>query len=582
MAGGKATPRQKMINMMYLVLTALLALNVSAEILQSFVTISNSLQVTAQQMNEKNNQLTHDLVAILDEQAAKGKTENQYLRPVIEEVAKESDKAMALMEYYIDRIKSDSIGAYDTSAKNLKKMDENQANYRFWMKLEGSDADNEGRGAGEARKLREKLNGFIKWANDRREKVYNDKPNDEEKKKPPSAAVKRPFKNLCIDPVEDPTVPQNSEMKKKPWEYYTFHGAPAIANVALLQKYKTDIRFIEADMLEFLKGRITDRPLFSINKLELRVAPESNRVLAGRSFKAEVYITMSLKGPADKAPRFAAPVKADPKNKQQGLLVIPARANTLGGKSEAQVPWSAKVQVAQSDGTWKSLDAKGSFTVVKPDLKIGSMKLNPLYRECANEVEASSMALGTDFNPVFKAVGGEAQGHPKEKNKVRLFPTGKTFKLIVSNKFDGEVAEIGSQDFVVKDPPAPDIIVKVGGKEWNPSMKIGANDEVKIICKAEPNFYDALPKDARYKIEKVNVFKRCGLTPREPAGLQVSPSDANHNATVTIKLGKADLQKGCNVFFEVEKISRVNYQDKQIDVSNQLTAIQRNIMGRID
>jgi Skp family chaperone for outer membrane proteins len=77
MAGGKASPRQKMINMMYLVLTALLAMNVSAEILQSFVTIANSLQVTAEQMNKKNNELTHDLLAILDDQAAKGKTENQ-------------------------------------------------------------------------------------------------------------------------------------------------------------------------------------------------------------------------------------------------------------------------------------------------------------------------------------------------------------------------------------------------------------------------------------------------------------------------------------------------------------------------
>jgi gliding motility-associated protein GldM len=454
------------------------------------------------------------------------------------------------------------------------------------MKLEGRDADNEGRGAGEARKLREKLNNFIKWANDRREKVYNDKPTDDEKKKPPSAATKRPFKNLCIDPVEDPTVPQNSEMKKKPWEYYTFHGAPAIANIALLQKYKTDIRFIEADMLEFLKGRITDRPLFSINKLDVVIAPESNRVLAGMAFNASVYVVMSLKGPADKAPRFSATglkINPDPKDKSKGKATVLANAaNIRPGQADGTQSYSVKVQVAQSDGTWKSLDAKGTFTVVKPDLEIGSMKLNPLYKDCANEVEARSIALGTRFNPKFKAVGGEAQGHPKEKNKVRLFPTGKTFKLIVSNDFDGQIVEIGSKDFVVKDPPAPDIVIKVAGKDWNPSMKIGAADEVKIICKAEPNFYDALPKDARYKIEKVNVYRRCGITPREPAGLQVAPSDASHNATVTVRLGKADLQKGCNVFFEVEKISRVNYQDKLIDVTNQLTAIQRNIMGRID
>ncbi|MFN2422275.1 MAG: gliding motility protein GldM, partial [Cryomorphaceae bacterium] len=46
MAGGKETPRQKMIGMMYLVLTALLALNVSKEILDAFITINDGLETT--------------------------------------------------------------------------------------------------------------------------------------------------------------------------------------------------------------------------------------------------------------------------------------------------------------------------------------------------------------------------------------------------------------------------------------------------------------------------------------------------------------------------------------------------------
>jgi len=53
MAGGKLTPRQKMINMMYLVLTALLAMNVSKEILDSFVTVNNGLETTKRTLSEK-------------------------------------------------------------------------------------------------------------------------------------------------------------------------------------------------------------------------------------------------------------------------------------------------------------------------------------------------------------------------------------------------------------------------------------------------------------------------------------------------------------------------------------------------
>ena len=55
MAGGKLSPRQKMINMMYLVLTALLAMNVSKEILDSFITVNNGLENTKLSLNDKMN-----------------------------------------------------------------------------------------------------------------------------------------------------------------------------------------------------------------------------------------------------------------------------------------------------------------------------------------------------------------------------------------------------------------------------------------------------------------------------------------------------------------------------------------------
>ena len=53
MAGYKETPRQKMIGMMYLVLTALLALNVSVEILQAFIIVNESMESTNQTFAKK-------------------------------------------------------------------------------------------------------------------------------------------------------------------------------------------------------------------------------------------------------------------------------------------------------------------------------------------------------------------------------------------------------------------------------------------------------------------------------------------------------------------------------------------------
>ena len=53
----EGSPRQKMINMMYLVLIALLALNVSKEVLNAFVLINAGLVRTTDNFSEKNQKI---------------------------------------------------------------------------------------------------------------------------------------------------------------------------------------------------------------------------------------------------------------------------------------------------------------------------------------------------------------------------------------------------------------------------------------------------------------------------------------------------------------------------------------------
>ena len=66
MAGGKLTPRQKMINMMYLVLTALLALNVTNEVLNAFHLVNEGLQSSNGSLTSKND----DIYKAFDKQNA--------------------------------------------------------------------------------------------------------------------------------------------------------------------------------------------------------------------------------------------------------------------------------------------------------------------------------------------------------------------------------------------------------------------------------------------------------------------------------------------------------------------------------
>ncbi|MEQ9304436.1 MAG: gliding motility protein GldM, partial [Marinoscillum sp.] len=67
MAGGKETPRQKLIGMMYLVLTALLALNVSTTIIDKFVFLDDSLVRANKETEERNVQVLENIVKTVDD-----------------------------------------------------------------------------------------------------------------------------------------------------------------------------------------------------------------------------------------------------------------------------------------------------------------------------------------------------------------------------------------------------------------------------------------------------------------------------------------------------------------------------------
>ena len=99
MSGGKQSPRQKMIGMMYLVLTALLALNVSKEIINSFMVIETGLNSTTRGIDSKNGVLytQFDLAMLNDEKKA---------APLFEKAMKVKAKSLELSTY-IQQLKAE-------------------------------------------------------------------------------------------------------------------------------------------------------------------------------------------------------------------------------------------------------------------------------------------------------------------------------------------------------------------------------------------------------------------------------------------------------------------------------------------
>lgn len=602
MAGGKATPRQKMINMMYLVLTALLALNVSKEILLSFNTIANSLRITGQQLSTKNDQLASDVNQVLTDQEAKKKMDNLYLRPYITEVGQKADEMYSRLEFHIDRMKSDSIGQYDTLTKTLNRSDESEKNYRFWM-IEGPDGaigketDNEGRGAGRARLLREAMNKYVDWANGfyltviqagidqkrKTDKTY--KPSAEEtelinKLKERADSGNPKHKYLAVDPKDDPTVPISHELKGKPWEYFTFHGAPAIANVAMLEKYKTDVRVIETELLEFVKGRIIDRPIFVVNKLMLVDAPESNVVVAGLPFQSKLFITMSSKT-GDKKPAFSGTGVKPDKAGDFAMLKVNADARVVPkGKNQGEQSYSATATLTKADGTKEVLKLSGKFTVRLPTVKAGFVKKDPVYLECANDLSIDVPELGDYYKPVYEGVGGEASMSKANIRLVRAIPKTKKYSIKVYNDFNGSKVLIGEEEFRVLTPPPPTIKVFVDGKEWDPTMKFPPTAKVRVYAFADKQFAEALPKDANYTIDGIKVSVRRGIGSFAPEGAPFPKSKPDEKTFIDIPLGRMDnLKRDNQILFEIMDVSRVNYQGKSIQES--MSTKDKTVLGNI-
>ena len=136
MSGGKETPRQKMIGMMYLVLTALLAMNVSKQILKGYVTVNESMERSKKNLEDNNKRVTESF-----EHTING---NPAAKPYYDK-AIEAQKAIKDLVKYIDGVKKEVIeqttqmGQGDTAKlRYIEKLDDYDAPTRV---LIGEPAD---------------------------------------------------------------------------------------------------------------------------------------------------------------------------------------------------------------------------------------------------------------------------------------------------------------------------------------------------------------------------------------------------------------------------------------------------------
>jgi gliding motility-associated protein GldM len=267
-------PRQKMINMMYLVLTALLALNVSAEILNAFKTVDRSLMIASKQADKQNEQIFYSFDEYLKDPTTKDKAE--YYKPLAERAKKLSEDLYNYIEELKEELKKES-GLKTVDGKTEYKEDDLDAATRLLV-----EEAPEGKGKG--KELFEKLKSY-------REQLLQI--NDTLKSQIESG--------LPIDLTIPPT---SSEAGKNNWAYSYFHMTPTIAAVTILSKFQNDVRNSESKAVDFfLKqvGQITIRPnvfkAIAVGSSEKLLPGEEMIITAGiGSFSSEAKPIISIDG----------------------------------------------------------------------------------------------------------------------------------------------------------------------------------------------------------------------------------------------------------------------------------------------
>jgi len=419
MGHGKESPRQKMIGMMYLVLTALLALNVSAEVLNAFILVDNSLRTSTANSEKKNGAVYTEFSKAMEESP--------------EAVKKWKDKADKVsissneLFNYIDTLKylivTTADGPQGRPDSIISKDDTNIPGQR--MILEKVDGDNR------ATHLKNKIDEY-------RQSLVDLIGSDSVLYKPVINSIGN---NLNTDDIK------GHEGTPVSWQSSNFDHLPLAGVITLMTKMQADVRNAEADILGYLFGKISAGS-FKFNKVEAIVNSPTNYVLMGQPYSAEVFIA-------------ASDSTVDPVIKLSGgsqLKVVKGKGMYTGGTGSAGVKsWGGVIEMKHPEtGKILTYPFKSEYTVGVAQLVVSPKKMNVFYIGVDNPVDVS--VPGIDPNKIQARISG---GSIRKKGNEYIVRVKKTGKVYVSATADGK--SMGRKEFRVKKVPDP--IAKVGGKK---------------------------------------------------------------------------------------------------------------------
>ncbi|WP_396210197.1 gliding motility protein GldM [Flavobacterium sp.] len=437
MAGGKLTPRQKMINLMYLVFIAMLALNMSKEVLTAFGNFNDKFSESNRLTDEANGNLLSALNTKAADEPAK------YAEPArkAKDVAKISKDFVAFLETVkaevTEGIEPDENGKLPFEAMDKSTIDEK------WFE-----------GDGYSPRGKEIVAGIDKYVSDIKKVLGNDV-----KYIPFIKEIEKKFSTADIT---------NREGIKVKFLDYKTKGFPAVSTLTFVTAMQNDVKNTEAGAYNLFLGNAL-KSAASMKNFQAIVVLEKNAYFQGEAVKGKVVLG---RYDANTVPTsFNGPGKIE-----NGQAVISTTAGSIG---EQKI--SGKFGFLE-DGKEIPLSFEGTYVVVpRPNQAIISAdKMNVVYRGVPNPISISVPGIASN------KVNANAPGMAKVGDgKFMLKPgSGSEVKINVSATMPDGKTMSSAQVFRIKGLPAP--TGKVGGSDKNKGPK--SNLEVCTVSAAMEDF----------------------------------------------------------------------------------------------
>ncbi len=438
MAHEKLSPRQKMIGMMYLVLTAMLALNVSKETVKAFMQVDKGLSLTVDNYIKKNAIIYNDFEASF---ATYPEKTGPYRNKALEVKQRAEEMYNFIQDLKIMIIKkadgedAEAINGRDIDITKVKRFDDNNVPSEV---LIGANED------GMAYDLKDAIDKYRDFLI---EVLDGKAPGIEESLK----------KTLNTDDGLN----EDKEMEK--WANLTFQLLPLVGSNALLTKMQVDVRNAETEVLNFLFSQI-DKSNYKFNKLDAVVIPRSTVVTLGSNYYAEVFLSAT-----DSTQQPVITVNGgqvlDLDDKGKGIYNV--KATSLGTKK-----WGGVIALKSPDGSTIEYGFNSEYSVEVPNVVVSPTAMNIMYAGIANPIDISIPGYGSDKIRITKVVNGVSARERVKNPKGEYFPgewsitpqtAGQTVQIYTATvEPDGTMKSQPAREFRCKALPAP--IAMCGGK----------------------------------------------------------------------------------------------------------------------